>query len=297
MTSRAAAAEQRGSGGDASSDARDAAQSAAKSTTLRRAAQLGLLAYALLHLLVGFLAIQLAWFQRSPTHTGNRSTDQSGALRLLARSTAGDLLLWVLAAGLAGLCLWQAAEVLRHHRHLPPPGRERWSALLQLVKTVGTGLMYGYLAVSAMRTALGHGQGRAREQNTVRGVLSWPGGQALVVAVAVVTGAIGIYLAVKGLRSGFADEFDMGTVSPALRRLTHRTIQVGFVLKGVALALVGVVVAWAAITFDPKQADGLDGALRTVAGAPFGQWLLTVIAVGLAAYAVYCLVRARHPVG
>jgi hypothetical protein len=68
-------------------------------------------------------------------------------------------------------------------------------------------------------------------------------------------------------------------------------------MKGVALVLVGVVVAWAAVTFDPKQADGLDGALRAVAGAPFGQWLLTVIAAGLAAYAVYCLVRARHPVG
>lgn len=258
---------------------------------------MGLLAYALLHLLVAYLAVQLAWFQRSPSRSGNRSADQSGALTLLARSTAGDVLLWILAAGLAGLCLWQAAEVLRHHRHLPPPGKERWSALGQLVKTVGTGLMYGYLAFSALRTALGHGQGRSREQNTVRGVLGWPGGQALVVAVAVVTGVIGIYLAVKGLRSGFRDEFDLDTVSPPLRRLTHRTIQVGFVLKGVALALVGVIVAWAAITFDPKKADGMDGALRAVAGAPFGQWLLTVIALGLAAFAVYCLARARHPVG
>lgn len=292
VTSRAAA-----STVDTSSDAGDAARSAARSTTLRRFAQLGLLAYALLHLLIGWLALQLAWFQGSPTRSGNRSTDQSGALTLLARSTAGDLLLWVLAVGLAGLCLWQGAEVLRHHRHLPPSGKERWSALGQLVKTVGTALMYGYLTFQTLRTALGHGQGRSREQHTVRGVLSWPGGQALVVAVAVVSGAIGIYLAIKGLRSGFDDEFDLDTVSPALRRLTHRTIQVGFVLKGVALALVGVIVAWAAITFDPRKADGLDGALRTVAGAPFGQWLLTVIAVGLAAYAVYCLARARHPVG
>jgi hypothetical protein len=282
---------------DASTNAKDAAQSAARSTALRRIAQLGLLGYALLHLLIAYLAVQLAWFQGSPSRSGNRSADQSGALTLLARSTVGDLLLWILAAGLAGLCLWQAAEVLRHHRHLPPPGRERWSALFQLVKTVGTGVMYGYLAVAALRTALGHGQGRTREQSTVRGVLGWPGGQALVVAVAAITAAIGIYLLVKGLRSGFSDEFDLGTVSPALRELTHRTIQVGFVLKGVALALVGVVVAWAAVTFDPKQADGLDGALRTVASAPFGQWLLTVIALGLAAFAVYCLARARHPVG
>lgn len=292
MASRAAA-----SGVDASSDARDATQEAAQSTPLRRMAQLGLLGYALLHLLIGWLAVELAWVQRSPSRSGNRSADQSGALTLLARSTAGDVLLWVLAAGMAGLCLWQGAEVLRHHRHLPPPGRERWHTLLQLVRTVGTAVLYGYLAVAALKTAMGHGQGRNREQNTVRGVLGWPGGQAVVVAVALITAGIGVYLAIKGLRSGFSDEFDLDTVSPAVRELAHRTIQVGFVLKGLALVLVGVVVSWAAVTFDPSQADGLDGALRTVASIPFGQWLLTVIALGLAAYAVYCVVRARHPVG
>jgi hypothetical protein len=34
-----------------------------------------------------------------------------------------------------------------------------------------------------------------------------------------------------------------------------------------------------------------------VAAEPHGGWVLTVVAVGLAAFAVYCLARARHPVG
>jgi hypothetical protein len=72
---------------------------------------------------------------------------------------------------------------------------------------------------------------------------------------------------------------------------------VGFVLKGVALVLVGGVVAWAAATFDAARATGLDGALRTVAAEPYGQWMLTAIATGLASFCVYCLARARHPVG
>jgi hypothetical protein len=72
---------------------------------------------------------------------------------------------------------------------------------------------------------------------------------------------------------------------------------VGFVLKGIALVLVGVVVGWAALTSHPDRGDGLDDTLRIVAEEPFGQWLLTAIAVGLAAFAVYCLARARHPVG
>jgi hypothetical protein len=272
------------------------ARQAAHSTALRRLAALGLFGYALIHLLIGWLALTLAWFQASPASDG-RPTDSSGALALLARSAAGDALLWVLAVGFAALCLWQASEVLRHHRHLPPPGDERRDALLQLVKTVGTAAFYGYLAVSAVRTALGHGQGRSKEQHTLAGVLGVPGGQVLVTAIGAVVAGIGVYLVRKGLRSDFTREIDLSTVAAPLRTTAHRVCQVGFVLKGVALFLVGVVVGWAAITADPDRGDGMDGALRVVAEQPFGRWLLTVIALGLAAFAVYCLVRARHPVG
>jgi Domain of Unknown Function (DUF1206) len=273
------------------------AQEAAQSAGLRRLAALGLVGYAVIHLLIGWLALTLAWFESSPSASGERPTDSSGALALVARYPAGDALLWVLAVGLAALCVWQAVEVLRHNRHVPPAGRERRDALLQVVKTVGTAAFYGYLALSAVRTALGHGQGRGKEQHTVAGVLGWPGGQVIVTAVAVVVAAIGGYLIQKGWRSDFTDEIALDRFPPRLRDGTRRICQVGFVLKGVALVLVGVVVGWAAITADPGRGDGMDGALRVVAGEPFGQWLLTLIAVGLAAFAVYCLVRARHPVG
>jgi hypothetical protein len=274
----------------------DVAQRAARSPALRRVAQLGLAGYGLLHLLVAWLALELAWWPGTASGRGG-TTDQAGALAVLARSPAGTALLWVLAAGLGGLALWQAVEVFRHHRRLPPPGRERRGAVVQAVKTVGTALMYGFLATSAARAAVGDGQRRGDEQETVRGVLAWPGGSVLVVAVGAVVVGIGGYLVQKGVRSGFLEEIDLSSVSPALCVLTHRFSQVGFVLKGVALVLVGGVVAWAAATFDPDRATGLDGALRVVAEKPYGQSVLTVIAVGLGSFAVYCAARARHPVG
>ena len=54
---------------------------------------------------------------------------------------------------------------------------------------------------------------------------------------------------------------------------------------------------WAAISFDPSRATGLDGALRAVLAEPYGRWVLTAVGLGLASFAVYCLARARHPVG
>jgi Domain of Unknown Function (DUF1206) len=274
------------------------AHRAAHSTTLRTVARVGLVGYALLHLLVAWLAVQLAWRAGRPRPAGRRApVDQSGAMALLADSPVGPLLLWLLAAGLAGLCLWQAVEVFRHHRRLPAPGPGRRRAVVQLGKTLGTALVYGFLAVSAARVALGSGGRPGADTRAVRGVLAWPGGQALVVVVGLVVVAIGVYQVRKGLRSDFLDEIDLSTVSPALCTLTHRASQAGFVLKGVAFVLVGAVVAGAAATFDPARATGLDGALRAVAAEPHGAWVLVVVAVGLAAFSVYCLARARHPVG
>lgn len=280
---------------DTAENAAETAQDVARSPALRRLAQAGLIGYAAVHLLVAWLVLQMA-YGSGPSGQGSRSADQAGAMQTVARSPGGVVLLWLLAVGMTGLAAWQAAEFLRHHRSLPSGG-DRWSALLQLVKTVGTAAFYGYLAYSAASTALGGGKQRGQERRQVSGVLSWPGGQLVVIAVALVTAGIGVYLAQKGLRSTFLDEFDLSTVTPALCALAHRFSQAGFFLKGLALVLVGGVLAWAALTFDPSRATGLDGALRAVLAEPYGRWVLTAVALGLASFAVYCLARARHPVG
>ncbi len=69
----------------------------------------------------------------------------------------------------------------------------------------------------------------------------------------------------------------------------------GYPAKGVALGVVGALLVYAAVTFDPAKATGLDGALRTILDAPFGRVLLTLVALGIAAFGAYCFVRARHP--
>lgn len=280
---------------DTAENAADTAQGVARSPALRRFAQAGLAGYAAVHLLVAWLVLRMA-YGSGPSGHGWRSADQAGAMETVAASPGGVVLLWLLAVGMAGLALWQAAEFLRHHRHLPS-GSDRWPALLQLVKTIGTAVFYGYLAYSAVSTALGGGKQRGQERKQASGVLSWPGGQLLVIGVALVTAGIGVYLAQKGLRSTFLDEFDLSTVAPGLRAVAHRFSQAGFVLKGLALVLVGGVLSWAALSFDPSRATGLDGALRAVLAEPYGRWVLTAVGLGLASFAVYCLARARHPVG
>jgi hypothetical protein len=70
---------------------------------------------------------------------------------------------------------------------------------------------------------------------------------------------------------------------------------VGFPGKGIALALVGALLCYAAITFDPSKAQGLDGALHTVLELPYGPYLLTLVAIGIAAFGAFLFARARYP--
>jgi hypothetical protein len=98
----------------------DAVHDAARSSTLRRLAAIGLAGYGVVHLLVAGLVLQLA--RRGGGSGGAESTaDPSGALAVLAGSTAGRSLLVLLAAGFAALTVWQAVEVLRPAGCCPPP--------------------------------------------------------------------------------------------------------------------------------------------------------------------------------
>ncbi|MCW2675055.1 MAG: conserved rane protein of unknown function [Modestobacter sp.] len=267
-----------------------AAGRAGDGDALEHLARVGLIAYGLVHLLVAWLALQLAWGD------GGGSTDQSGAMATLAGKPFGKPLLWVLAAGLLALAVWQLAEVLRYRSRLHASGDAKKKAVTKIVKAVAKTVVYLALAVTAVRFAAGSGTSSSgQQQQTVGGVLGWPGGRFLVGVAALVLIGVGAYHVRKAIKSSFLKEIDTAQASAGERRVIERLGQVGYPAKGIALALVGVLLGWAAITFDPAQARGLDGAMHTILAAPAGQWLLTLVALGIAAFGVFSFFRARYP--
>ena len=265
-----------------------AAGRAGDSDALEHLARIGLVAYGVVHLLVAWLALQLAWGGGS-----GQSADQSGALATLAEQPLGRPLLWLLAVGLIALAAWQAAEVLRWRSRLSSSGDARKKALEKTVKSVAKAVLYAALAILAIRTATGGGGGGGQQQ--AAGVFGWPAGRWLVGLIGLVVIGVGVYLVHKGVSKRFLQEVDLGQAPPQTTRLVTRLGQAGFPAKGVSLAVVGGLVVYAAATFDPARATGLDGALRTILDAPFGKVLLTLVAIGIAAFGGYCFVRARYP--
>jgi uncharacterized protein DUF1206 len=268
-----------------------AADRAGNSDALENLARVGLVAYGVVHLLIAWLALQLAWGVG-----GSESADQSGALSTLAEQPLGKPLLWVVAVGMIALAVWQAAETLRWRSGLSASGDTRKKAVKKIGKSLVKAVVYLALAVLAIRFATGGGQSSSSsQQQQTAGVFGWPAGRWIVGLVGLVVIGVGVYHVYKGVSKKFLKQIDLGQAPPRTRSLVEKLGLAGFPGKGVALGLVGGLLVYAAVTYDPAKASGLDGALRTVLDAPFGRVLLTLVALGIAAFGAFCLVRARYP--
>jgi hypothetical protein len=250
----------------------------------------GLVAQGVLYGLVAVLAIQVALEGRD---TGERP-DAKGALQLVAEQPVGPVLLAALGLGLAGYALWRIVEAVVDRDHV---GSD-WKGLAQRAAFFGLGLLYLGLAGVAFATALdvgrGSGGGGGEAQQATQGVLGWPLGRPLVLAVGVglvVGAAAGLVYAVSGKHQ---DKLETGAMSRTERRVGSAVGLVGYAARAVVFAVIGIFVVKAAWQHDPGEARGLDGALLELAQAPLGPVVLGAVALGLLAFAAWCGVEARY---
>ncbi|MGY1841989.1 DUF1206 domain-containing protein [Modestobacter sp. SYSU DS0875] len=258
---------------------------------LEHLARVGLVAYGVLHLLIGWLAARIAWVVQPPT----QDADQTGALQAVAGSPGGLALLWVIGLGLLALAVWQGGEVLRWWAGLLRPGH-RLRVCVVCAKCGAKAVVYAVLGATALLFAAGAGyQADERFQELTGDALRIPGGSTLVGAVGVGVAAVGVYVLVRGVTGGFMRDIDLGAAPDRWEPLIEWIGQVGYVAKGIAFGLSGGLLVHAAVVRDVATATGLDGAMHAIGAVPTGQWLLTAVAVGFAAFGVYALARARYP--
>ncbi|WNV74239.1 DUF1206 domain-containing protein [Geodermatophilus sp. DSM 44513] len=256
---------------------------------LEAVARVGLVAYGVLHLLIGWLAVELA---RGVGHT---DADQTGALQAVAGTTGGTALLWLIGLGLFSLALWQGGEVLLWwHGLLDREHRLRTAFVC--TKCLAKAAVYAVLGATALLFALGwEYQADERFRELTGEALEVPGGALLVYAVAAGVVAVGFYTLARGVTGGFMKDIDLPTAPDRWEPVIEAVGRVGYVAKGIAFGLVGVLLWRAASTADVSTATGLDGALTAIGSVRAGPWLLGGVAAGFAAFGVYALARARYP--
>lgn len=134
-----------------------------------------------------------------------------------------------------------------------------WVGWLGRLGLVSMGVSYGIVAVLALELALGVGGKATDRQGALHAVAGHPVGKLLLILLAI----------------GFAGYTAWRIAEAVFNRGGEDDDAKGRVAK-------------------PRDAIGLDGALRKIADGPYGPALVGVVAAGLLAYAVYCLVQARY---
>lgn len=281
-----------GEGGASSSDegeaaeaarrAAEAAEDVAESRGFTLAARVGFAGSGVMHLVIGLIALNIAT-------GGGGEADRSGAVRQVSARPLGDALVWLCFLGCAALTVFLVVQSLSVPRR--PKPRQR---LKQRLSYLGRAAAFGAIGGSFASVALGGSSGGSgTTQSLSARVLSYPGGALLLGAVGVGIMIAGGYFVWRGVSRGFRKTL-WGLPPQPAAALVLGVGLVGYVAKGVALGVLGVLCVQAGLQRDPQESRGLDGALKTLAHQSYGAWLLGAVAVGLMCYGAFLAARARY---
>ncbi|KQQ03597.1 MULTISPECIES: DUF1206 domain-containing protein [unclassified Rathayibacter] len=245
----------------------------------RRLARLGFAVNGLLHLVIGAIAIRLAFGDTSVVEA-----DASGAIARLTSAPLGRFAIWAAFAAVLALGLWQLSLGGSSDS---PRRATRWG---RRVVEAGKGLASLALAGTALVFALG---GSTSSSTTIRTINQELVATTTGLVILALTGAIvlgsGIGFIAIGVRRGFRKLIRVP--SGRRGRVVSALGTSGYIAKGVAVGLAGAIFLVAAATGDADRATGLDGAFRFLALPPYGTAVLVVVGLGVVQYGVFLMAR------
>jgi Domain of Unknown Function (DUF1206) len=257
------------------------ARRASHSPAARALARAGLTARGIIYILIGWVAILVALGQSS------READQQGALQLLAGKPYGLVSLWLLGIGFAAYALWRLSEAAFGVTGEGNGAGPRLKSLVRALVYAG----FAYLTFQVISGAQGSQAGQ--QQDWTAKAMHHPAGRWLVGIIGLIVVIAGLALVAEGVRRKFVKHLRTSEMRPQTRRIVERLGVIGTAARGLIFALAGVLVIDAAVTYSPSKAGGIDKALLTLRGQPFGEFLLILAAVGLIIFGIYGLCEAR----
>ncbi|MGQ4383972.1 DUF1206 domain-containing protein [Streptomyces sp. SAS_270] len=257
---------------------------AVRSSLTEGAARAGLAARGVIYLLVGVLALQIAFGDRK------KQADRGGALAEISGKPFGAVLLWVLGVGLVGMALWRLSEVA--FGSVGQDGRSAKKRLLALARCV----FYSFVAYSVLSFAAGSGGSSSSDEQSrdvTAKALDLPAGQWIVGAAGAGIVVAGVWVGARAVLRKYRRNLKLGETSTGVRRLVDTTGVAGGVARGLVFVAAGGFALRAAVEYEPDKAKGMDDTLRSFADTAAGPWLLVCVATGLVLFGVFSFAMAR----
>jgi hypothetical protein len=261
---------------------------AMRNVWMERLARFGYAARGLVYAVIGLLAVQTAFSGRGSRGLAQNATPQ-GALRSIAEQSR--ILLALVAVGLAGYALWRFVQ-----GGLDPEKKGTDAkGLAQRGAMLAGGVVYAGLALAAARLASGDRSGTGGgSQSFTADLMSKPYGRWVVVLAGIAVMVAGSYQLYDAWSKKFRDKLKLREMSADEARLATHTGQLGLAARGIVFLMSGWFLVQTGLRFKTSGAQGLGGALATLARQPSGPWLLGLVAFGLIAFGAYSFLQARY---
>jgi len=262
-------------------DAANAVEEASNSRALVIAARAGFAVSGLLHVLIGSVAIQLAFGKAG-------QADQGGAVAQLAGQPEGLLLLWTGFAACVALALWQTGNAVFGYGRL-----EAKTKVGKKLSAGGKAVVFALMALTFAASASGNSKnsGQSTSDFTVS-IIKAPGGAFLLIIIGAAIAVVGIVFVVLGLKGSFKKDLLLPPSGTGRSVVTGLGV-VGYVAEGIALCLVGLLFIIATANARPQESTGLDGGLKALREQPYGVYMLVAVGAGLICYGLYLVVKTK----
>lgn len=254
------------------------------STGLVWLARSGYAARGVVYLIVGAFAFMAG--------IGNGDTvGTEGAIQQLLGQPFGEILLWILVVGLVAYAAWRLTQAITD----PEGHGTDAKGLLIRAGLIGSAIAYSLLTLftlGLLGSSIGEstgGGGGASNGDFLSGILGWKFSNYLVYAVALVPLGVGIAHIIKGWKAKFEKYF---YASEEVMRWVRPISRAGLIARGVAFLIVAGMLFSGGRRYEPTDPPGLEDALNALQSLPFGAFWLSLVGLGLVAFALYSVSEA-----
>jgi hypothetical protein len=252
----------------------------------RWAGHFGYTAEGVFYLPVGFFALLAALGPQQPNGS-------KGALAKLAGTLPGNVLLAVLAVGLAAFVLWQLVVAFADPEHRA----ERRSPQRRMLRLghLLNGVFHCVFVGEAVWSILGLSRADDEKQSSVRWTaraFALPVGRYLVALVGLGIVIFGLWQFYRAVTHDKDKRVDLSRTR--FRVIINALGAYGLLARGTLFGLVGGYLINAAWRHDPRYSRGIAGALGGLKQQSYGEWLLGVMAVGLLCYGFYQIAKEPY---
>lgn len=216
-----------------------------------------------------------------------------GAIQQLLSQPFGTVLLWIMVVGLLAYAAWRITQAITD----PEGHGTEAKGLVIRAGLVGGAITYSLLALftlGLLGTSIGESSGGGNGGSGgggdfLSGLLGWKYSNYLVYAVALIPLGVGIAHIIKGWKAKFEKYF---YASEDVMRWVRPISRAGLIARGIAFLIVAGMLFSGGTRYEPTDPPGLEDALNALQSLPFGAFWLSIVGLGLVAFALYSISEA-----